>query len=204
MALVRAVDGFDPSRTTAFTSYAVPCIAGAIKRHFRDCGWAVRVPRDLQEMALRVERTSAELFSATGIAPGVGELAERIGVSAEEVLEAREAYKAMRSDSLDQPRHDRGSDDGASLLDMLTNADDDLGRALERAALETLLDTLGERDRAIVTLYFHADCTQAEIGRRLGFSQMHISRLLRRAVDRLRDAAEHQQIAPEPVLASAA
>ena len=204
MALVRAVHGFDASRTTAFTSYAVPCIAGAIKRHFRDCGWSVRVPRDLQELALRVERTSAELFSATGTAPGVSELAERIGVCAEDVLEAREAYKAMRSYSLDQPRHDRGSDDSGSLLDTLTGADDDLGLALERAALETLLDTLGDRDRMIVTLYFQGDCTQAEIGRRLGYSQMHVSRLLRQAVERLRAAAEQQQLTPAPVLASAA
>ncbi len=193
LALVKAVDGFDSSRGTAFTSYAVPCIAGAIKRHFRDCGWSVRVPRDLQELALRVERVNNEHVARTGEAASPNVIAEGAGVSVEAVLEAREAFKALRSDSLDQPRRGRDQDEGDSLLDTLGDSVDELGLAFERASLDSLLDTLDVRDRMIVTLYYRGDLTQAEIGRRLGYSQMHVSRLLRQAVERLRDEAHLQQ-----------
>lgn len=204
LALVKAVDGFDTSRGTAFTTYAVPCIAGAIKRHFRDCGWSVRVPRDLQELALRVDRMSEKLISATGEAPGARVLAERLGVCVEEVLEAREAFKAMRSVSLDQPGNGREANDGDCLLDTLAGPVDDLGIALERASLDALLDTLDERDRLIIDLYFRGDYTQAEIGRRLGYSQMHVSRLLRQSVERLRITAEQQELVGRRLLAPAA
>lgn len=201
LALVKAVEGFDAERGTAFTSYAVPCIAGAIKRHFRDCGWSVRVPRDLQELALRVERVNNELTAATGEPPPVSKLAEHAGVAVEDVLEAREAFKALRSDSLDQPRRGREQDDGDSLLDTLGDPEDALAQAFERASLDALLDTLDHRDRLIVQLYFRGDLTQAEIGRRLGYSQMHVSRLLRQAVARLRLAASQQEDDRMPLLA---
>jgi RNA polymerase sigma-B factor len=195
LALVRAVDGFDPSRGTAFTSYAVPSIAGAIKRHFRDNGWSVRVPRDLQELALRVERLADEMLAETGHAPTAAQIAERagVGIELEDVLEAREAFRALHSDSLDQPRGAREDDGATSLLDTLGDADLELGRAHDRAALESVLDTLDERDRTIIHLYYRGDLTQAEIGRRLGYSQMHVSRLLRQAVERLRLAASDQE-----------
>jgi RNA polymerase sigma-B factor len=184
LALVRAVEGFDASRGTAFTSYAVPSIVGAIKRHFRDCGWSMRVPRDLQELALRVERFSQQLSAETGSSPTPTEVAGQAGLSVEQVLEAREAYRAMRSDSLDQPRHS-GEDGSGSLLDRLGGRDVEISRAFDRVALEPLLEALDERGRLIVHLYYHQELTQAEIGRRLGYSQMHISRLLRQATDRL-------------------
>ncbi len=194
LALVRAVDGFDPARGTAFTSYAVPSIAGAIKRHFRDKGWSVRVPRDLQELALRVERISDELLAETGHAPTAAGIADRAGgVGVENVLEAREAFRALHSDSLDRPRRARDDDDAASLLDTLGDADLEIGRAHDRAALAAVLDTLDERDRTIIHLYYQDELTQAEIGRRLGYSQMHVSRLLRQAVERLRLAAWQQE-----------
>jgi RNA polymerase sigma-B factor len=193
LALVRAVDGFDPTRGTAFTSYAVPSIAGAIKRHFRDNGWSVRVPRDLQELALRVERVSDELVSETGHTPTAGRIAERSGIEVEDVLEAREAFRALHSDSLDQPRGARDDEDSGSLLDTLGDADLELGRAHDRAALHAVLDTLDERDRMIIHLYYKEELTQAEIGRRLGYSQMHVSRLLRQAVERLQLAATEQE-----------
>src|SRR5215217_6339937 len=137
LALVRAVDGFDPSRGTAFTSYAVPSIAGAIKRHFRDNGWSVRVPRDLQELALRVERINDELVAETGRKATALQLAERAGIGIEDVLEAREAFRALHSDSLDQPRGARDDEDSGSLLDSLGDADLELGRAHDRAALHS-------------------------------------------------------------------
>jgi RNA polymerase sigma-B factor len=204
LALVKAVDGFDPTRGTAFTSYAVPCIAGALKRHFRDCGWSVRVPRDLQELALRVERINQELFAETGEPPGAREIAERAGLSAEAVFEAREAFRALRSDSLDQPRKAHEAEDDESLIDSLGVADLELDRAIERAALGSLLATLDEREQRIVALYYEEDMTQAEIGARMGISQMHVSRLLRQAVERLRISASAQEAEPDDRLLSSA
>jgi RNA polymerase sigma-B factor len=192
LALVRAVDGFDPSRGTAFTSYAVPSIAGALKRHFRDNGWSVRVPRELQELALRVERLNDELLAEHGHAPTAAEIAANAGIEVEDVLEAREAFRALHSASLDQPRGTREDDDAGSLLDTLGDADLEIGRAHDRAALDAVLDTLNDRDRIIIGLYYHDELTQAEIGQRLGYSQMHVSRLLRQAVERLRLAAAAQ------------
>ena len=184
LALVKAVDAFDPSHGAAFSSYAVPCITGALKRHFRDHGWAVRVPRELQELALRVTRVSEELSASTGGAPTAAQVAELVGVSVEDVLSAREAYGSLHSESLDRPRG--AAEDGASLLDTLPDEDPAIPRALERAALDELLKVvLDERERQIVRLYYREDLTQAEIGRRLGYSQMHISRLLRRASEQL-------------------
>src|SRR3954451_14292803 len=206
LALVRAVDGFDPTRGTAFTSYAVPSIAGAIKRHFRDNGWSVRVPRDLQELALRVERLNDELIAETGHSPTATQIAERAGsgIGLEDVLEAREAFRALRSASLDQPRGTRDDDDAASLLETLGDADVEIGRAHDRAALDSVLETLDERDRTIIHLYYKGELTQAEIGRRLGYSQMHVSRLLRQAVDRLREAAARQEEEVAELVESAA
>ena len=194
LALVRAVDGFDPTRGTAFTSYAVPSIAGALKRHFRDNGWSVRVPRELQELALRVERLNDELIAKHGHAPTATEIAESTGggIEVEAVLEAREAFRALHSASLDQPRGTREDDDAGSLLETLGDGDREIVRAHDRAALHSVLDTLDERDRTIINLYYHDELTQAEIGRRLGYSQMHVSRLLRQAVERLRLAATEQ------------
>jgi RNA polymerase sigma-B factor len=190
LALVKAVEGFDPSRDIAFTSYAVPSIVGALKRHFRDCGWSVRVPRDLQELAVRVERFNQELATETGSSPTPAQLAQRAGLSVEQVLEAREAYRALRSDSLDQPRFaDDG--EGASLLDRLGDTDNEIARAFDRVVLDSLLETLDQRGRDIVRLYYRQELTQGEIGRRLGYSQMHVSRLLRGAIQQL--VAEQQE-----------
>ena len=110
LALVRAVESFDPSRDVAFSSYAVPTITGALKRHYRDHGWSVRVPRELQELALRIQRLN-EAASATGDSPTAGQVAQHAGVSVEEVIEAREAYQALHADSLDQPRQSRTTTD---------------------------------------------------------------------------------------------
>jgi RNA polymerase sigma-B factor len=195
LALVRAVEGFDPSRESAFSSYAVPSITGALKRHYRDCGWSVRMPRDLQELALRIERFNEDAWATTGAAPTPAEIAERAGVSVEQVVEAREAHQALRADSLDQPLRSRDGDDAASLLDTLSTGDDAFQHAFDRVLLDALLETLPDRDRTIVRLYYREELTQAEIGRRLGYSQMHVSRLLRQATEQLvRAAAEETDI----------
>jgi len=184
LALVKAVERFDPSRDTAFTSYAVPSIAGAIKRHFRDCGWSVHVPRDLQELAIRIERFSQELVAETGSQPTSAQVAAKAGVDVEQVVEAREAYRALHSDSLDQP-HLADDGESGSLLDQVGDRDAEIARILDRVALDSLLETLDDRARLIVRLYYQQELTQAEIGQQLGYSQMHISRLLRQAIAQL-------------------
>jgi RNA polymerase sigma-B factor len=183
LALIVAVDRFDPARGTAFSSFAVPLIDGAILRHFRDTGWSVRVPRELRELALRVDRVSDLLLAETGTAPTVAEVARRAGVEVEDVLEAGAAYGARHSESLD--RTGAGEE---SLVETLGDWDANLERAFDRAALDAALTALVEDDRELVELY-RRDLTQREIGRRLGCSQMHVSRRLRRAVTQLRDAA---------------
>jgi RNA polymerase sigma-B factor len=188
LALVKAVDGFDAERGTAFSSYAVPSIAGAIKRHFRDHGWSVRVPRELQERAMRVNQLEKELSGALGEAPTVNELAEATALGVEDVLEARVAYRALHASSLDAPTLDADGESRA-LIETMGDDDDGYSTVLDRSALDSLLGGLDDRDRAIVELYFREELTQSEIGERLGYSQMHISRLLRRAVGELEQAA---------------
>jgi RNA polymerase sigma-B factor len=189
LALVKAVDGFDPTRDTAFSSYAVPSIAGAIKRHFRDFGWSLRMPRDLQELALRVERVSEELSSPTGAAPTAGDIAQHVGVGVEDVLEAREAYRSLHAVSLDQPQRSEG-EDSESLVHTLAAEDTEIPNADDRVMLDSLLATLDPRSEQIVRLYYQHDLTQTEIGRQLGYSQMHVSRLLRQAITQLAKTAE--------------
>lgn len=189
LALVRAVDAFDPTRGTAFATYAVPCILGAIKRYFRDHTWAVRVPRAVQELALRVERIDEQHLATEGRHATAAEAAAAAGVEVEAVLEARVACGARYSNSLDAPAH--ADDEGdLSLLDTLGRPDPALQGAVERVSLTTALKRLPAREQAVVRLYYQDDLTQAEIGERLGYSQMHISRILRRTIKRLRILAE--------------
>ena len=192
LALLRAVEGFDPSRGLAFSSYAVPSIAGALKRHYRDYGWSVRMQRDVQELALRIQHLNEDAWVTARGAPTAAQIAQRAGVSVEAVIEAREAHQAMHADSLDQPRRSSEHEGSASLSDTLGARDAGLERAFDRVVLDSLLDTLGERDQTIVRLYYREELTQSEIGARLGLSQMHISRLLRQATAQLAAAAGRQ------------
>ncbi|WP_205697434.1 SigB/SigF/SigG family RNA polymerase sigma factor [Conexibacter sp. SYSU D00693] len=189
LGLVKAIDRFDASREVAFSSYAVPTILGELRRHFRDKTWSVRVPRDLQELALKVERALGELQRELHRAPTVPELAQRVGASQEDVLEALEAGAAHRATSLQSPR---GSDDeqGDTLGDTIGTAEDGFQLAEHRATISALLDVLAPREREILRLRFEEDLTQEEIGRIVGVSQMQVSRLIRRSLTRLRDAAD--------------
>ena len=193
--LVKAVDRFDVERGVAFSSYAVPTITGEIKRHFRDRAWAVRVPRDLQELALRVERVGAELTRDLGRAPSVDEVARALGGTAEDVLEAMEAATAYHATSLDTPRPSGDEEAGASLGDTVGHTDDGFDRAEQRALLSDLMRSLTQREREVIRLRFEADLTQAQIGEIIGVSQMQVSRVLRQAIARLRVLA--RQGAPE-------
>ena len=188
LGLLNAIDRFDPSRATAFSSFAVPTILGELRRHFRDGGWCVRVPRDLQELALRVERVDDDLACALGRAPTLSELAAECGATTEQVLQAREAAGAHYAVSLDGPRDDDDRDDG---LDETIGAEDPgYGTAEQAATLDRLMSSLSQREREILSLRFEQDLTQSEIGSLVGVSQMQVSRLMSQAITHLRDAAE--------------
>ena len=188
--LVKAVDRFDAQRGVAFSSYAVPTITGEIKRHFRDRAWAVRVPRDLQELALRVERVVADLTRDNGHAPTVEDVAATMGIAVEEVLEALDARAAYRATSLDTPLAGGDEDAGDSLGDVVGTIDQGFQRAEQRAELGSLMRSLTRTERAVVRLRFEQDLTQSEIGARLGISQMQVSRVLRRSITKLRSSAD--------------
>jgi RNA polymerase sigma-B factor len=187
LGLLKAIDRFDPSNGATFSSYALPTMLGELRRHFRDRGWAVRPPRTLQEHALLVERTTAELQRALGRSPTVEELSETTRLSHEQVLEAREAAAAHGATSLSA--HVGGDDDAGELGDMIGVEDDGFARADDRATVDALLRTLTYREREILRLRMEEDLTQSEIGERVGLSQMHVSRLLRQILDKLHVAA---------------
>jgi RNA polymerase sigma-B factor len=196
LGLLNAIDRFDPERDVAFSSYAVPTIAGELKRYFRDKAWSVHVPRDLNEHAIRVDRTTELLINRLGRVPTVSDIADHLGITIEEVLEAREASAAYRADSLDRPAS-ADKEDGDRLVDALGADDPGFARAEQSATVQRLARVLTDREREILRLRFREDLTQAEIGERLGVSQMQISRLLRQAIERLSETAQPHAL-PEP------
>jgi RNA polymerase sigma-B factor len=188
LGLLKAVDRYDTTRDTAFSSFAVPTILGELRRHFRDRTWSVRVPRELQELALRVDRAVATLSSQLGRAPTVGEISAAVDATEEQVLDALQAAGAYRAGSLDAPRSAAGEDSpGESLADAIGAQESGYERAEERATLGPMLARVTERERLVLTLRFGQDLTQAEIGERIGVSQMQVSRLIRQALARLRE-----------------
>jgi RNA polymerase sigma-B factor len=204
LALINAIDAFDPERGTAFSSFAVPSIVGALKRHYRDVGWFVRPPRVLQELSQRVQQIEDELAATTGSAPTAAQIAAHANTGVEEVLEARAARLGLYAESLERPRRSAHDGDGEALADTLGARDEEIRRAFERVTLDTLLRALGRREREVVRLYYREELTQAEIGARLGYSQMHISRLLRRGVEQLLLAGSVQESSDPRALASGA
>jgi RNA polymerase sigma-B factor len=188
LALVKAIDRFDASRGTSFSSYAVPTISGELRRHFRDHTWALRVPRDLQELAVKVGKAEGRLQLELGRAPTAAELADQLDCSVEELLEARDAAGANRMSSLAAPVTS-DEDDGASLADMLGTDDERLEHVERTLAVDSALESLDARGREILRLRFQEELTQAAIGERVGLSQMHVSRLIRQALETLRAAS---------------
>jgi RNA polymerase sigma-B factor len=185
IGLIKAIDRYDPARGVEFSTYATPTIVGEIKRWFRDKGWAVRVPRRLQEMRLEIGSATGALTQELGRSPTVAELAGRIGASEDEILEGIESAAAYSTLSLDAPE---GSEsDGPSVLDMLGAEDEALEGVENREALKPLLAGLPERERRILLLRFFAGMTQSQIAVEVGISQMHVSRLLARTLVRLRE-----------------
>jgi RNA polymerase sigma-B factor len=188
LGLIKAIDRFEPGRGTKFTSYAAPTILGELKRHFRDKGWSLHVPRDLQERSLAVSHATEVLSKELGRSPKVREVAEHLGCSAEQVLEAQEAAASYEATSLDAPAA-RDDDESASLVDLLGSDDSAYELVEERQAIARVWKELPDVERSVLELRFMHDLNQREIGEQIGYSQMHVSRLLRRALTRLETAA---------------
>jgi RNA polymerase sigma-B factor len=188
LGLIKAIDRFEPGRGSKFTSYAAPTILGELKRHFRDKGWSLHVPRDLQERTLAVGRATEVLAKELGRSPKVREVAEHLGCSSEQVLEAQEAAASYEAASLDAPVA-RDDGESAALVDMLGGEDSAYELVEDREAIARKWKELPDTERQVLELRFMHDLNQREIGERIGYSQMHVSRLLRRALTRLEPAA---------------
>jgi RNA polymerase sigma-B factor len=187
--LIKAVDRFEPERGLEFSTYATHTIVGELKRHFRDKGWAVRVPRRMQELHLRLSGLVSTLNQDLGRSPTIPEIAQAAGVSEEEVLEAMEAGQAYRFTSIDAPLP---GEDGGSLSASLGGEDETMVDVEHRVALSPLIAKLPPRQQKILHLRFFEGLTQSEIATRLGISQMHVSRLLARSLAQLRDDATEE------------
>jgi RNA polymerase sigma-B factor len=188
LGLIKAIDRFEPARGTKFTSYAAPTMLGELKRHFRDKGWALHVPRDLQERSLAVSRETEALSKTLGRSPKVREVAAALGCTVEEVLEAQEAAASYDAASLDAPTA-RDDEEAAPLVDMMGGEDSAYELVESRDAIASTWKALPELERKVLEQRFTSGLTQREIGDRMGYSQMHVSRLLRRALNRLETAA---------------
>jgi RNA polymerase sigma-B factor len=189
LGLLNAVDRFDASRGTPFAGFAKPTILGELKRHFRDKVWTVRVPRSVHDRMGEVEKATEKLTLEKGRPPSVEELAEEVGVDAADVLEVLEAQHNRKPLSLDAPPVGEDPED-ASGAEWVGRPDGNYDLVEDRFAMESVLPVLGEREREVLRLRFAEELPQTEIALRVGCSQMHISRLLRRSLDKLREAAE--------------
>jgi RNA polymerase sigma-B factor len=194
LGLVKAVDRFDLTRGTAFSSYLVPTVLGELKRHFRDSAWAAHVPRRMQERVMRVTAAIEALSSENGYSPSVAEIAEHTGQAMEEVLEAMEASHAYHARPIDAPGRDDDEPDSDHVAEL---GGHDAGYDLAElgASVRPAVESLPRRERDILRLRFVEDLTQSQIADRVGISQMHVSRLIRSAVEKLRSAADEDAVA---------
>jgi len=188
LGLIKAVDRYDAGRGVDFTGYAIPTIVGEIKRHFRDRTWDVRVPRRLQELRVRISGATGTLMQTLGRSPTVADLAAHLDTTEEEVLEGLESARAYHSVSLSAPAGDDGS--AAELGDLLGGDDAEFELAELRVALGPAMATLDPREQRVLLLRFYGNLTQSQIAEQIGVSQMHVSRLLSRALTKLRDQLE--------------
>jgi RNA polymerase sigma-B factor len=190
LGLLKAIDRYDPSRGTAFTSFAVPTMLGELKRHFRDTTWAVRVPHNVHDLAMRVRTAKTDLTQHLGREPTVGELTDALGAGEAQLSAALDALAAYEVVSLEAPQ----GQEGAGLHDAIGRADDGLSRVERRAEVDELIACLSAVERKLLRLRFEEDLTQQQIGDRLGLSQMSVSRTLRRVLRDLRVLAEQRGV----------
>ena len=186
IGLIKAIDRFDPSRGLEFTTYATPTIMGEIKRHFRDKGWTIRVPRRLQELSAKVNSATDELTAQLQRSPSIEEVAEYLGTNADEVLEAMESSSAYSSVPLEGQGNNE-EDDAPSVIDRYASVDGDLEASDDRMVLEEVIGEFPEADQQAIRMRFIDGMTQVEIAKRLGISQVQVSRMLRRALRRIQD-----------------
>jgi len=184
LGLLKALDRFDPARGIAFTTFAVPTILGELKRYFRDLGWSVRVPRDLQELAARIDVTVEALTRELGRSPTTEQIAQRCGASVEKVLEARTLGSAHFADSLDRPVRESDDEPAGALIG---TEDPGFDRAEQTVDVQRMLARLPERDARILRLRFEQDLVQREIAAHVGLSQMQVSRSITQSITTLRD-----------------
>jgi RNA polymerase sigma-B factor len=184
VGLLKAINNFDPAFGSTLFAYAAPCVSGEIKRHFRDKRWQVKVRREAQELLLELRKATEQLTQELGRTPDDDELAASLGATRDELLEARQADMVFSAYSLDAPLSDRP--EPGQLADVLGEDDPGMEHAVDMAAINTHWDELSERDQRIIVMRFYGNLTQSEIGDRLGISQMHVSRLLGRALAHLR------------------
>jgi RNA polymerase sigma-B factor len=190
LALVKAIERFDPDRGVPFSGFAVPTIVGELKRHLRDTCWSAYVPQRMRERVLEVDRAAESLRGLLGRAPTVEEVARETRIDADQVADALQAATAYEAVSLDSPAYGSQADDaGPTFLDSLGAHEERYDMVEYSVTIEPALRALPARQRAILGLRFREDMTQAEIATRLGMSQMHVSRLLRQALARLREVA---------------
>ena len=184
VGLLKAINNFNPEVGQSLPAYAEPCVSGEIKRHFRDKRWQVHVQRQQKELLLAMRKMNEAMTQQLGRFPADSELARRLGVTEDDIAEARRADLVFSACSLDAPLSDR--EDPSQLSDLLGEDDQAIEHAVDMGAVTTHLDELPEREQHILALRFWGNLSQAEIGGRLGISQMHVSRLLTRALDHLR------------------
>jgi RNA polymerase sigma-B factor len=194
MGLINAIDRYQPERAHHFLGYAIPTITGEVRRHFRDKAWSMRVPRRLKELHLSVNKVAGQLHHELGRAPKPSEIAARLDVSVDEVLQGLEASEAYRADSLDQMRVD--TDDGPTLGDKLGVSDAHYEQFVDSYALAPYLAALPARERNILIMRFFHEMTQSQIAEKLGISQMHVSRLLAKTLAGLRNAVNGDHPCP--------
>ena len=186
IGLIKAIDRFDPERGLEFTTYATPTILGEIKRHFRDKGWSIRVPRRLQELSAKVNQATDELTVELQRSPSVEEIAAKLGVGAEEILEAMESSGAYTSVSLEAGGSSE-DDEAPALIVRLGSVDEDLDASDDRMVIDDAISDFSPREQEIVRMRFIDGLTQVEIAKRLGVSQVQVSRLLRRTLRKIQD-----------------
>ena len=188
IGLIKAIDRFDPDRGLEFTTYATPTVLGEIKRHFRDKGWSVRVPRRLQELSAKVNQATDELTKGLQRTPSTEEVAARLGVSVDEVLEAMESSSAYTSVPLEGGGSDE--DETPAVIDHYASVDEDLTSADDRMVIEDTIRDFSPREQEVIRMRFNDGLTQIEIAKRLGISQVQVSRLLRRTLKKLQEKVD--------------
>ena len=188
IGLIKAIDRFDPDRGLEFTTYATPTVLGEIKRHFRDKGWSFRVPRRLQELSAKVNQATDELTKELQRSPSTEEVAAKLGVSVDEVLEAMESSSAYTSVPLEGGGSDE--DETPAVIDHYASVDEDLTSADDRMVIEDTIRDFSPREQEVIRMRFNDGLTQIEIAKRLGISQVQVSRLLRRTLKKLQEKVD--------------